>query len=88
MHDHQAPQQKILHRVRILQGHLRAVEQMIRENAYCVDIIHQSMAIQKALKRLDMVLMKNHLEGCVVDQIQQGKQEKSIKELLRLYEMK
>jgi CsoR family transcriptional regulator, copper-sensing transcriptional repressor len=77
-----------LHRIKIIQGHLKAIEEMINQDKYCVDIIHQSLAVQKALKRLDMQIMKSHLETCLVDQIKAGEVEKSVTELMDLYEMK
>jgi DNA-binding FrmR family transcriptional regulator len=88
MHNHEPKNQKSLHRIKIIQGHLKAVEKMITEEVYCVDIIHQSMAVQKALKKLDMEIMAEHLRTCVADQMKNGEEEKSISELLKLYEMK
>ncbi len=89
MNNHKADQKKkILHRVKIIQGHLKAIEQMIEDDTYCVDIVHQSMAVQSALKKLDMVIIKNHLETCVIDQIKSGEEETTVTELLKLYEMK
>lgn len=77
---------RALHRIKIIQGHLRSVEQMLEDNKYCVDIVHQSRAIQKALQKLDMLIMEDHLKGCVVNQIKRGQDKKSITELLQLFE--
>ncbi len=88
MHNHESQNHKSLHRIKIIQGHLKAIEKMIADQIYCVDIIHQSMAVQKALKKLDMEIMGEHLRTCVADQMKNGEEEKSISELLKLYEMK
>lgn len=80
--------QNILHRIKIIAGHVASIQQMIEDDEYCVDIIHQSMAVQKALKKLDMVIMDDHLRTCVIDQIRDGEETKTISELLKLYEMK
>lgn len=79
---------RALHRVRIIQGHLTSIEKMLEENRYCVDIVHQSRAIQKALKQLDILIIENHLKGCVINQIKGGQEEKTTTELLRLFEYK
>jgi len=79
---------KALHRIRIAQGHLNAIEKMIEKDSYCIDIVHQSLAVQKALKRIDMLLIKNHLETCAIHQIRDGEVAKTSEELLQLYEMK
>jgi DNA-binding FrmR family transcriptional regulator len=92
-HNHQHKQNKevkqdALHRIKIIQGHLNAIEKMIERDEYCVNVIHQSMAVQKALKRLDILIMENHLKTCVVDQIKHGGSARAITELKSLYEMK
>jgi DNA-binding FrmR family transcriptional regulator len=79
---------RALHRIKIIQGHLQAVERMLQNNQYCVDVIHQSRAVQKALKQLDLLIMESHLKSCVVHQIKNGQENKSTSELLRLFEYK
>lgn len=88
-HQHEkSHKDKLLHRIKIVQGHLAAIEQMISDDSYCVEIIHQSMAVQSALKKMDMAILDEHLRTCVVSQIKDGEENKTIVELLRLYEMK
>lgn len=77
-----------LHRIKIIKGHLESIEKMIEEDKYCVDIIHQSRAVQSALKKLDLLIMEGHLKGCVVHQIQNGEEERTTEELLKLFEYK
>lgn len=79
---------RAMHRIKIIQGHLHSIEEMIAGNAYCIDIVHQSRAVQKALKQLDLLIIEDHLKHCVVDQVHQGKEQKTTTELLRLYEYK
>lgn len=61
---------------------------MIDEDAYCLDIVHQSRAVQKALKNLDIHLIEDHLKTCVIDQVKNGQEEKTTVELLKLYDFK
>lgn len=79
--------QKALHRIKIIEGHIKAVEQMIDKDTYCVEIIHQSRAIQKALRKLDMFILEEHLKTCVVHQIKNHEEAKTVPELIRLYEV-
>jgi len=81
-------QDRSLHRIKIIQGHLSAMEKMLEEGRYCVDIVHQSKAIQQALKKLDMLIIENHLKGCVIKQIKSGQDKKTTGELLTLFEYK
>jgi len=82
------PKDKALHRIKIIQGHLSAIEEMINNDKYCVDIVHQSRAVQKALKQLDLLLIENHLKTCVVHQIHNHEERRTTEELLRLFEYK
>mgnify|MGYP001611851701 FL=1 len=55
---------------------------MIEKGSYCIDIVHQSLAIQSALKRADEEVLKNHLETCVSDAIKRGDSKKAIDEVV------
>lgn len=80
--------EQVLHRIKIIEGHLKAIEKMIVDDVYCVDIMNQSLAVQKALKNLDMCIMENHLNTCVIEQVKTGEQEKMVRDLLNLYKYK
>lgn len=88
--EHKNPSHKsqTLHRIKIIQGHLKAIEKMIEGDVYCVDIIHQSIAVQKALKKLDLAIMEGHIRHCVVDQAKNGDEKKIVDDLLSLYSFK
>lgn len=78
----------IMHRIKIIKGHLNAIERMIEDDTYCIDIVHQSLAVQKALKKLDSVLMADHIKHCVIEQARDGNADKITEELLKIYEYK
>lgn len=73
---------RILHRYLIARGHLERVISMLEAGAYCIDIVHQSLAVQAALKRADEEVLKNHLETCVADAIKKGESKRAIKEVV------
>ncbi len=55
---------------------------MMENGQYCIDIIHQSQAVQKALKEADGLVLENHLKSCVVEHIKKGETDLSIKEIM------
>lgn len=57
--------ESLLRRMRTISGHLKAVERMIEEDKYCIDIIHQTQAIKKALDRVEEEILGSHLNSCV-----------------------
>jgi len=77
------------HRVRILQGQLRGLERMIEGEEYCVDIVVQSLAVQKSLGSLNKLIVENHLRTHVTEMFEAGgeQREKAIAELLRVFEL-
>jgi len=78
-------QERILHRLKIARGHLGKVIKMVEDHKYCIDIIHQSQAIQGALKEVDSLTLENHLKTCVVDHIKNGETEKSVEEIMKVF---
>ncbi len=78
-------QERILHRLKISRGHLNKVINMIEEDQYCIDVIHQSQAVQKALSQVDSILLENHLKGCVVEHIKKGEDQKTIEEVMKVF---
>jgi CsoR family transcriptional regulator, copper-sensing transcriptional repressor len=78
---------RALHRSRILQGQLKGLEKMIEKEEYCMDIITQSLAIQKSLSSLNKLILENHLRTHVNDMFTKGDVDKAVQELLGLYEL-
>ncbi len=56
----------LLRRVKSVNGHMRAVERMIEEDAYCIDVIKQIQAVQAALNKISVQILDGHLHSCVV----------------------
>lgn len=80
---------RALHRTRILEGQLRGLEKMIENEDYCVDILTQSLAIQKSLGSLNKLLVENHLRTHVSEMFEEGgsARDDAIAELLKVYEL-
>lgn len=61
---------------------------MTEGDAYCIDIVHQSIAVQAALKKADEAVLENHLKSCVADSIKNGKSDEAIKEVMEVLQKK
>ena len=81
-------ERKIAHRLRIAKGHLDKVIKMVEKGEYCIDVIHQSMAVQSALKKTDEIILKNHLNTCVAEAIKRGEKDEVISEIIKIFEKK
>ncbi len=74
------------HRLAIVEGHLRKVRRMLDDGVYCIDIIHQSRAIQQALKKFDEQVLERHLKTCAARKIREGNIDEASRELLEVFE--
>ena len=79
----------IVRRLKSVEGHVRGVERMVQDDAYCIDIVNQVLAIQRALKKVSSLLLDKHLHHCVTTAIQgtdDVEKEQVLGELLQVFE--
>ncbi|MBN9397834.1 hypothetical protein BGO18_03385 [Candidatus Saccharibacteria bacterium 47-87] len=82
--------QRALHRAKILEGQMRGVQKMIENEDYCMDILTQSLAIQKSIGSLNKLILENHVRTHIKDSLSsstEAEQDKAVEELLALYEL-
>ncbi len=78
------------HRSKIIEGQFKALVEAIEKEDYCVEILTQSLAIQKSLRSLNKLVLENHLQTHVKEGMSEGtdkEKEQLVEELLRLYEL-
>ena len=72
---------KLTNRLSRIEGQVRGIRGMVENDAYCVDIITQVMAVQSALNAFNKLLLSQHIKTCVVNDVKDGHEEK-VDELL------
>ncbi|MEO5635023.1 MAG: metal-sensitive transcriptional regulator [Candidatus Paceibacterota bacterium] len=80
--------QKLIRRLKIVEGQVRGLQEMVEKDTYCVDVITQTSAVKQALSSIEDVLLEGHLGHCVVNQIKGGQGAKATKEILKVYALK
>ena len=78
--------QKLIKRLKIIEGQVRGLQGMIDKDTYCIDVITQTSAIKQGLSGVEDELLKGHLGHCVVNQIKRGETEKATKEILKVHQ--
>jgi len=78
----------LLRRLKILEGQIRGLQDMIESGAYCIDVITQTSAVKQGLSSVEDLLMEGHLGGCVMKQMQAGEHDRAVTEILRVYKLK
>ena len=81
-------QTKLIRRLKIIEGQVRGLQDMLAKDTYCIDVITQTSAVKRALSGVENELMKNHLGTCVVHQMKKGKERTAIAEILKVYNLK
>ena len=69
-------------RLRKIEGQIKGITKMVDEEKYCVDIINQITAAQRALDQVALSIMKRHIESCVSSAVKEGQGSGKIDELM------
>lgn len=85
----EAKKKQVKNRLRSIEGHVRGIYRMVEQDAYCIDVIKQSIAVQRALEKVNGIILENHLQTCVTTAIrgeEAEERERVIGELLEVFE--
>lgn len=78
---------KLLKRLKIIEGQIRGLQNMLENDIYCIDLINQTGAAKKAVSSFENELLTNHLATCVVNQIKSGQSKKAVDEVMKVYKL-
>lgn len=80
-----------VNRLNRIAGQVRGIAQMIEDDRYCIDILHQVQAVRSALAKVESQVLKDHAACCVAEAIASGneaEQREKFEELVDLLERK
>lgn len=78
-----------LRRLKTVEGHIRGIERMVEEDAYCIDIIRQIQAVQAALSKISSQILEEHVHSCLITAVQgddAAERERVLKEIVDVFE--
>lgn len=76
---------QVLTRLKRIQGQVSGIARMVEEDRYCVDVMTQVSAVVSALRGVEDMVMRSHLNTCVTEAIQgddEGEKQSKITELM------
>jgi len=79
-----------LERLKNVEGHIRGIERMVEEDAYCIDVIRQLQAVQAALNKVSRQILDNHLNSCLITAVRgedPEERERVLKEIAEVFDM-
>ena len=81
--------QDMINRLKSIEGHVRGIQRMLEEDAYCIDIMNQNLAVQRALEKVNSLILERHLQTCVTTAIQgddPAERQRVITEIMNVFE--
>lgn len=82
--------QRVRHRSKIIAGQIEGLQKMIKSDAYCMDILTQNLAIQRAVASLNKLVIEHHINTHITADMESGdetRQNRAKAELLKLYDL-
>jgi len=79
----------IVNRLKSVEGHVRGIERMVENGEYCIDIVNQVLAVQRALQKVNSLVLNRHLHTCVTTALRSDdpdERERVINEIMSIFE--
>lgn len=73
-------------RLNRIEGQIRGIARMVGDDEYCVDILTQVAAVRAALDRVALIVLDDHIKGCVADAVGTDDKDAKIEELVEVLE--
>ncbi len=80
---------EVIRRLKTAEGHIRGIQRMVEEEAYCIDVIRQIQAVQAALNRVSSEILDQHLNSCLIMAVRgddPAERERVLKEIRDVFE--
>lgn len=74
----------VSNRLKSIEGHIRGIQRMVDEDHYCIDIMKQIKAVQRALDSVNTLILENHLQTCVTTAIRSDDEKERERVLLEI----
>ncbi len=81
-HSYSRDQAILIRRLRRIEGQARGIERMIERREYCVDILQQTAALRAAVDSVALLILEDHVQGCVRSAAEKGDADRYIEEVL------
>ena len=81
--------QDVIRRLKTAEGHIRGVQRMVEDDAYCIDVIRQIQAVQSALNKITSDILDRHLNSCLITAVRgddPAERERVLKEISDVFQ--
>ncbi|HEY6202568.1 MAG TPA: metal-sensitive transcriptional regulator [Candidatus Limnocylindria bacterium] len=81
----QADKSELDARLASIEGHIKGIRRMVQDDTYCVDVLKQTFAVERAVQKFETEVLRGHLATCVPAGFKEGRNDKMIEELTDLF---
>ena len=71
-HSYTQDKRDLVTRLRRIEGQARGLQRLVDEEAYCLDVLQQVEALTAAADQVALLLVEDHIEGCLAHAIETG----------------
>ncbi|HET6381246.1 MAG TPA: metal-sensitive transcriptional regulator [candidate division Zixibacteria bacterium] len=83
-HSYTKDRRELLNRLRRIEGQARGLQGMVEREAYCLDILQQVDALTAAADQVRMLVLEDHIAGCLTHAIETGQGEPYVEEVMHV----
>ena len=81
-HSYTKDKRDLVTRLRRIEGQARGIQRLVEEEAYCLDILQQVEALTAAADQVAMLVLEDHIDGCLAHAIESGEGEPYVGEVM------
>ena len=81
-HSYTRDRAQLLRRLSRIEGQVRGIGRMIEREEYCVDILQQTAALRAAIDAVSIMVLEDHVQGCVRTAAERGEADQYVEEVL------
>jgi DNA-binding FrmR family transcriptional regulator len=81
-HSYTKDKGQLVRRLSRIEGQVRGIARMIEREEYCVDILQQTAALRAAVDAVSILILEDHVQGCVRSAAERGEADKYVAEVV------
>jgi DNA-binding FrmR family transcriptional regulator len=81
-HSYSKDKGQLVRRLSRIEGQVRGIARMIEREEYCVDILQQTAALRAAVDAVSILILEDHVQGCVRTAAERGEADKYVTEVV------
>lgn len=83
-HAYAKDRRELLNRLKRIEGQARGIQRLVSDEAYCLDILQQVEALTAAADQVALLVLEDHIDGCLTHAIETGRGEPYVAEVMQV----